>query len=77
VIGWYSVGAVPAALLGGLLFAQAPLAALTRLLGVFLLVMVVFWYFRRDRFPRLSKRGFAPLVLQRREALQLCRSFPA
>jgi uncharacterized membrane protein YfcA len=23
--------------------------------------MVVFWYFRRDRVPRLSKRGFAPL----------------
>lgn len=61
VVGWYSVGAIPAALLGGMLFAQAPLAALTRLLGIFLLVMVVFWYFRRDRFPRLSKRGFAPL----------------
>ena len=61
VVGWYSVGAIPAALLGGLLYAQAPLAALTRLLGAFLLVMVVFWYFRRDRFPRLTRRGFAPL----------------
>lgn len=61
VVGWYSAGAVPAALLGGVLFAQAPLAALTRLLGVFLLVMVAFWYFRRDRFPRLSRPGFAPL----------------
>jgi uncharacterized membrane protein YfcA len=61
VVGWYSAGAVPAALVGGVLFAQAPLAALTRLLGVFLLVMVAFWYFRRDRFPRLSRRGFAPL----------------
>ena len=29
VVGWYSVGAIPAALLGGMLFVQAPLAALT------------------------------------------------
>lgn len=61
VVGWYSAGAVPAALVGGLLFAHAPLAALTRLLGAFLLVMVAVWYFRRDRFPRLSRRGFVPL----------------
>ena len=61
VVGWYSAGAIPVALVGGLLFAQAPLAALTRLLGAFLLVMFAFWYFRRDRFPRLSRRGFAPL----------------
>lgn len=61
VVGWYTLGAIPAALLGGVLFAGAPLAVLTRLVGVFLLVMVVFWYFRGDRFPRLPRRGFAPL----------------
>lgn len=61
VVGWYSLGAVPAALLGGWLFASAPLEALTRLLGLFLLVVAAVWHFRERSFPRLSRRGFAPL----------------
>jgi len=42
VVAWFALGAVPLALLGGYLFAKAPLHALTRLLGAFLL-LVVFW----------------------------------
>jgi uncharacterized membrane protein YfcA len=61
VVGWYSLGAVPAALLGGLLFAVAPLADLTRLLGLFLVVMALVWHFREGSFPRLTRPGFAPL----------------
>lgn len=40
VVGWFALGGVPLALLGGLLFARAPLAGLTRLLGLFLLLIV-------------------------------------
>ncbi len=46
VVGWFSLGAVPAAVAGGIVFATAPLSQLTRLLGVFLIVLVV-W--RRTR----------------------------
>lgn len=41
LIGWFALGAVPTAVLGGVLFATAPLGPLKRLLGVFLLVVVV------------------------------------
>src|SRR5437764_1358831 len=37
VVGWFALGGVPAALIGGLLFAMAPLSFLTRLLGIFLI----------------------------------------
>ncbi len=48
IIGWFSVGAIPMAVVGGALFAVAPLGTLTRLLGVFLIVIVV-W---RRVYPR-------------------------
>jgi uncharacterized protein len=51
VVGWFAVGGVPFALLGGYLFATAPLTALTRLLGAFLLV-VVLWRHLRPKRPR-------------------------
>src|SRR6185437_7339492 len=51
VVGWFAVGGVPFALLGGYLFATAPLPALTRLLGVFLLV-VVLWRHLRPKQPK-------------------------
>ena len=35
VVAWFALGGVPMALLGGFLFAHAPLAALTRVLGRF------------------------------------------
>ncbi len=51
VVGWFAVGGVPLALIGGYLFAVAPLSGLTRLLGAFLLLVVVF----RHLHPRLTK----------------------
>lgn len=56
VLGWFTLGAIPAALAGGLLFAAAPLEALTRLLGAFL-VGIVAW---RRMGPRLRVRFAAP-----------------
>jgi uncharacterized membrane protein YfcA len=41
VVGWFAIGAVPLGFAGGLLFARAPLSALTRLLGAFLILVVV------------------------------------
>lgn len=59
VVGWFAVGAVPLALLGGYLFAKAPLAALTRLLGAFLLLVVVWRHVRPKphSFPVASFAG--------------------
>lgn len=47
VVGWFSIGATPAAIAGGLLFASAPLSALTRLLGMFLIAVVVYRHARK------------------------------
>lgn len=41
VVGWFALGGVPMALLGGYLFASAPLTKLTRLMGAFLLLVVI------------------------------------
>jgi uncharacterized membrane protein YfcA len=60
VVGWFALGGVPLAFLGGLLFATAPLTTLTRLLGVFLLVTVV-WRRVRPTPGRFSVKWFAPL----------------
>jgi uncharacterized protein len=59
VVGWFALGGVPMALLGGYLFARAPLAALTRLLGAFLLFIVV-WRHIRPKPPKpFSVAAFA------------------
>ncbi len=50
VVGWFALGGVPTALLGGYLFAEAPLTGLTRLLGAFLLLVVLWRHVR----PRLG-----------------------
>ena len=50
LIGRFAIGAVPLAVLGAVLLAHAPLAPLQRLLGVFLLAVVV-WR-RRNPHPR-------------------------
>lgn len=50
LIGWFAVGAVPLAVAGGLLLAHAPLDPLKRLLGAFLIGVVV-WR-RLNRHPR-------------------------
>lgn len=59
VIGWFSVGAVPLALLGGVFFAQAPLPILTRLVGLFLLLTVVWRHRRRGPAWRPTLQSFA------------------
>lgn len=50
VVGWFAVGGVPMALIGGVLFAKAPLTSLTRGLGAFLLLVVV-WRRARPKAP--------------------------
>jgi len=59
IIGWFTVGAVPLGLLGGYLFATAPLGALTRLLGLFLLFTVLWRHMRTTGPPKLPAQAFA------------------
>jgi len=61
VVGWFALGAVPAALAGGLLFATAPLGWLHRLIGAFLLFTVAWRRLRPRQRPRLPLRAFAPI----------------
>jgi uncharacterized membrane protein YfcA len=61
VVAWFAVGGVPAALLGGLLFASAPLSFLTRLLGIFLIAVVVYRHAGKASALKLPVRGFAIL----------------
>ncbi len=56
----FSAGAVPAAVVGSLLFAVAPVPALVRAVGVFLLVAVV-WLRLAPSMPRLGGPAFAGL----------------
>jgi uncharacterized membrane protein YfcA len=51
VVTWFAIGGIPMALLGGYLFADAPLIALTRLLGAFLLLIVA-WRRLQSSRPR-------------------------
>ena len=59
VVGWFALGGVPAALVGGVLFASAPLSFLKRLLGIFLLATVAYRHLGKERSLRLPLRGFA------------------
>jgi uncharacterized protein len=59
VLGWFTLGAVPLALIGGLLFATAPLSALVRLLGAFLLGTVAWRHLRPGPPRRPPVRSFA------------------
>ena len=59
VVAWFALGGVPMGLIGGLLFARAPLAALTRVLGVFLLLIVVWRHARPHALWRPSLPAFA------------------
>ncbi|MCI4061320.1 sulfite exporter TauE/SafE family protein [Micromonospora sp. R77] len=58
LVRWFALGAVPTAVLGGLLLAHAPLGPLKRLLGVFLVTVVV-WRRRNPHPRRPSDRAFA------------------
>lgn len=59
VVAWFAAGGVPLALLGGLLFAKAPLAALTRLLGGLLILIVVLRHALPGSIWRPSLPAFA------------------
>ena len=61
VVGWFALGGVPAALVGGFLFASAPLSFLTRLLGIFLIAVVVYRHTGIGSTARLPLRAF-PIV---------------
>lgn len=61
VVGWFALGGVPAALVGGVLFATAPLSFLKRLLGIFLLGMVAYRHLGKQSSLRLPLRGFAAI----------------
>jgi uncharacterized protein len=59
VVAWFALGGVPFALVGGYLFASAPLAALTRVLGAFLLLVVVWRHVRPRRERSFPVQAFA------------------
>lgn len=61
VIWRFAVGAVPAAVIGGIIFATTPAAALVRVLGAFLIIMVIYRHTRWGRNARLRLGGFVPL----------------
>ncbi|HXK27036.1 MAG TPA: sulfite exporter TauE/SafE family protein [Candidatus Binatia bacterium] len=58
IVGWFALGGVPAALIGGVLFASAPLSFLTRLLGIFLITVVVYRHAGKGGTVRLPLRAF-------------------
>lgn len=59
VVRWYSIGAVPLALAGGHLFAATAPAVLTKVLGLFLIGIVVWRRAGRKGYPRPTLRSFA------------------
>ena len=61
VVGWFTLGGVPLAFAGGLLFAKAPLSALTRILGAFLIAVVI-WRHVRPGPPRRPPLGSFALI---------------
>lgn len=61
VVAWFALGGVPTALLGGLLFARAPLSALTRVLGIFLILIVVLRHLRPNASWRPPLPAFAAI----------------
>jgi uncharacterized membrane protein YfcA len=61
VVKWFALGAVPAAVVGAVIFANTPAGALVRLLGIFLLLMVAYRHTPWGRNARIGLRGFLPL----------------
>jgi uncharacterized membrane protein YfcA len=61
VVGWFALGGVPLAFLGGTLFASAPPKPLTRLLGLFLLCVVAWRHLRPGTPRRPPLRSFAAI----------------
>ena len=61
VVKRFAIGAVPAAVVGGIIFAKTPVGALVRVLGVFLIVMVVYRHTGWGKRTKFTLRGFLPL----------------
>jgi uncharacterized membrane protein YfcA len=59
VVAWFALGGIPLALIGGMLFARAPLPLLTRLLGLFLILIVVWRHVRPKTSAKLPVWSFA------------------
>lgn len=59
VVRWFALGGVPLALIGGVLFARAPLTGLTRLIGLVLLLIVAWRRLRPHTRFRPPLRSFA------------------
>ena len=60
VVKWFALGGVPAAVAGAILFAKAPLGILTRFLGAFLILLVLWRHLPRTSM-RMTLHGFAAL----------------
>jgi uncharacterized protein len=61
VVGWFAVGRVPLGVLGGIVFATAPLPVLTRVVGVFLLVAVACRHLGPKLTRPMPRWAFAPV----------------
>ena len=61
VVKRFAIGVVPAATVGGIIFATAPGAVLVRALGVFLVLLVVYRHTPWGKHTRMTLRGFIPL----------------
>jgi uncharacterized membrane protein YfcA len=61
VVWRFALGAIPTAIIGGIIFAKTPAAALLRVLGVFLILMVVYRHTYWGKNVKLTLRGFIPL----------------
>jgi len=59
VVGWFALGGIPLAIAGGILFATAPLQVLTRVIGAFLILIVLWRRLRPGVTWRPSLRDFA------------------
>ncbi|MPZ48069.1 MAG: TSUP family transporter [Dehalococcoidia bacterium] len=57
----FSMGSVPAAIIGGIVFAAAPASALGRLIGVFMILSVIFRHTAPGRRLKVSRESFLPL----------------
>lgn len=61
VVGWFIVGAIPAAVLGALLFAKTHEEVVVRALGVFLLLSVAYLRWRRTALSGFPVGRFVPI----------------
>jgi uncharacterized protein len=61
IVGWFALGGIPAALIGGFLFAAAPLESLTRLIGAFLLASVAWRHLQPRPSDVLGPRTFTAI----------------